>query len=102
MTGVPLGQQDAQGYRTQLVQPPVAEQVIRRTPDLNVQSHRGWRIFFEHVDYGAQGGEIGYAVDCATAIKTNERDVAAVSECFAIEERYRFLQTLSVVRYEWQ
>jgi hypothetical protein len=100
MTGVPLGRQDTRGYRTQLVQPPVAEQVVRRTPDLNVQSHLGWLIFSERVDYGAQGGGIGYAVDCATAIRTNERATAAVSECFAIEDRHRFLQTLSVVQYE--
>lgn len=101
MIGVPLEEKDAGGYRTLLARPPEEEQVVRRTPDSSVQNYFGWQVYSERVDYGAQGGMSGYTIDCATAIKATERYTSAVSECFSVEKRNRFLQTLPQVRKAW-
>jgi len=101
MAGIPIQGEDARGYRTQLSPLPESDQAIRRIPELKVQNHLGWRIYIERVEYGAQGGGIGYAVDCATALKAiAQKKMTAVSECFALEHRQRFMETLTLVRYQ--
>lgn len=82
-------------FRTQLTSPPFKEQIVSRHPEKKMLKYGEWAYVVEHIQYGAQGSARGYVVDCATAHKAASGHAVAISECFSIEERSRFLQTLS-------
>jgi hypothetical protein len=50
-----------------------------------------WTITQERVSYGAQGGAVGFQMDCATAIGPRKSRTVAIFECFPLEQRKRFL-----------
>ena len=84
--------------RTLLTAPPMAEAVESRKPTSSSTNRGRWVVFFEQIQYGAEGGGQGYVIDCGTALKTVQATAIAVAECFSLEDRQRFLNTLDQIR----
>lgn len=80
--------------QTRLVTPPAVDQLQRRQVAKAVARHAGWTVYTEHLVYKAQGNARGFVIDCATGIRSGRGKATAVAECFALEERARFLRTL--------
>lgn len=84
--------------KTLLVQPPLEDQVHRRSPSGAARKHKRWQLWSEAVEYGAQGSAQGFTIDCVTAIRNERPYATAVAECFPLEERKRFLLMLERIR----
>jgi hypothetical protein len=96
--GVILLSRGARLQRTRLTRPPAEDQIARRTAVRATSKYRQWTVMMERVQYSAQGGAPGFVVDCATALSSTARETTAVAECFALEDRQRFLRTLDEIR----
>ena len=84
--------------RTLLTAPPMTEAIESRKPTRSSTNRGPWVVFFEQIQYGAEGGGQGYVIDCGTALKTEEGTAIAVAECFSLENRQRFLNTLDQIQ----
>jgi hypothetical protein len=84
---------------TLLASPPEASQIKRRQISKTKIKRGGWVVLLEDIQYAAQGQVAGFPIECGTAIRqqlpTNE--IVAASECFAYEDRERFLRMLGKV-----
>jgi hypothetical protein len=84
---------------TQLAKVPEPDQINHRKV-VKTQTNRGaWIVFFEEMQYASQGQAPGYAMECGTAIRriATLPNISAVSECFAYENKQRFLQILTEI-----
>ena len=84
--------------RTLLTTPPMTEAIESRNPVKSPKSHGDWVVFYEQIQYGAEGVAQGYVIDCATALKTERGTTIAVAECFPLENRKRFLIMLDQIQ----
>ena len=80
--------------RSPLLQPPHDHQVVRRSFSRS-KAFGVWTLSTEHIAYGAQGGALGFPMDCVTAFRTSPLPSTAVVECHSLEEHERFLSTLN-------
>ena len=83
--------------QTRLVTPPAVDQLRRRQVTRAVGRHAGWTVYTEHLIYKAQGGARGFVIDCATGLRSGGKYTTGVAECFAVEERPRFLRMLEAI-----
>ncbi|MNY23149.1 hypothetical protein D3C86_1568000 [compost metagenome] len=85
--------------RTTLGAPLLASQIASRSV-LPTRIHSDdWAIYLEAIQYESQQQAVGYPMLCATGVLRNKVKGAyvAVAECFAYEEKTRFLATLSAL-----
>lgn len=85
--------------RSNLIQPPLENHIANRTLPKTAQKYRNWNIWIEKIQYGAQGGAQGFAIDCATALNITPQGAIAVAECYPLEEQRRFLRTLNKIKH---
>lgn len=97
VVGIPRGSSGPHAQRL-LLQPPLAEYVVKRTPVPKVRNHKKWAIASEEIEYVVQGEAPGFPLECATAIRSTTLRAVVVAECFPLEERTRFTKTLDAVR----
>jgi hypothetical protein len=98
IAGIVSGKRGITLHRNGLGQPPAEDRISRRDIVRQPSKHFQWSVITERIQYGAQGGGLGFVLDCATALRSNSRQTTAVAECFPLEERRRFLQTLDAIR----
>ena len=96
--GIDAGPKGMSLNQSRLARPLAEDQIARRSPLKASVRHREWTIMTERVQYAAQGRAPGFVVDCATALRSSQRETTAVAECFPLEERQRFLRTLEAIR----
>ena len=96
--GVAGGSRAMDNGRSRLVKPPIEDQIAHRISAKSTQKYLQWTIWMERIQYRAQGGSLGYVIDCATALRSNQHCTTAVAECFPLEEQQRFLRTLDAVK----
>lgn len=80
-----------------LLRPPMAEQISKKA-SMSKASYGRWVISSEMIEYGSPGGAVGFALSCSTAIRSRPTLTLALAECYPLEQRERFLQTLDSVR----
>lgn len=80
-----------------LLEPPYADQIVRRHRSEKVRRHRSWTISRERIRYGTQGFAAGYTIDCAIGYSALHYGTIAVFECFSLENWQRFLKTLDLM-----
>lgn len=83
---------------SRILQPPRADQVSTIELSQKNQKYGAWTVSTEQVEYGNQGGKPGFALTCATAIRSTLKATVAISECFPFEEKDRFVNALRSVR----
>lgn len=84
--------------QTGLLQPPFADQIVRRYLFKKASRYNQWVIVYEQIEYAAQGAAQKFFLECATAIRSSTQATKVVAECFSLEERRRFLKTLDAVK----
>lgn len=82
---------------TLLAMPPEQDQILIRHVIKKEVKFGGWTVFFEEVQYAAQGQVPGYAMKCGTAIRSLalKNEMIAASECFPYRNKELFLETLN-------
>jgi hypothetical protein len=83
---------------TRLASPPELPQIASRQLQKPIQKG-DWAIYLEDIRYSVQGAAPGFAIECGTAVLQsllNKRFIAA-SECFAYENKERFLSMLKKI-----
>lgn len=84
---------------SQLATPPEVAQIkTRHTP--RKPTHEGnWNVFWENIQYAGQGSDMNFPIECGTALRSHpsKQRFIAVSECFAYENKERFLRTLGEI-----
>ncbi|MEY4581319.1 MAG: hypothetical protein RL701_6022, partial [Pseudomonadota bacterium] len=63
--------------QSRLARPPAEDQIARRVADRATSRYRKWTVMTEKIQYGAQGGAPGFVLDCATALRSNQRETTA-------------------------
>ncbi|RZL65361.1 MAG: hypothetical protein EOP81_04740 [Variovorax sp.] len=84
--------------QSRILQPPRAAQVSAIELSQRTQKYGAWTVSTEEVQYGTQGGGAGFALNCATAIRSTRKATVAVSECFPFEGKDRFVDAFSSIR----
>lgn len=97
VAGIRAGPRAVQ-IQTSLLYPPFVDQIAKRYPTPKARRYKRWVIAYEQIEYGAQGSEQGFPLECATAVHSTTRATKIVAECFPLEERARFLKTLDAVQ----
>jgi hypothetical protein len=87
----------AEEEATHLVNPPAEEAIVKRSFEKLPATYQGWSVSSEKIEYGSQGGGIGFTFDCATATLSKSGRSIAVAECFPVEERTRYLKLLDTI-----
>ncbi|MDP9990619.1 hypothetical protein J2W30_000282 [Variovorax boronicumulans] len=97
VAGIRVGPHVVQ-VQTSLLHPPFVDQIAKRYPTPKARRYKHWVIAYEQIEYGAQGSEQGFPLECATAVHSTTHATKIVAECFPLEERARFLKTLDAVQ----
>jgi hypothetical protein len=84
---------------TLLASAPEPSQIASRDALRKTTASNNWTIFAEHVQYAAQGSVMGFTIECGTAIQLHpsKGKFLAASECFSLENKKRFLATLTKI-----
>lgn len=78
-------QADGGFSQSRLLQPSFNDQIAKREPPTRPTHRHGWSISATYLQYGAQGGALGYPFVCATAMRALGANTVVVAECFSLE-----------------
>lgn len=83
--------------QTGLLRPPLPDRIAKRYLIPKASRYGHWVIAYEQVEYGAQGSIPGFAMECATAIRSFKQEIKVVAECFPFGGRVRFSKALGAI-----
>jgi hypothetical protein len=96
-SAIKINSQNSLADISNAIQPPHPEQIAKKNL-LKSFKFNDWKIATKRFQYANQGGSLGFVIDCATAFKTSKKHTMVVSECYALEEKNRFLKTLLLAK----
>jgi hypothetical protein len=82
---------------SQFLEPPFVNLISKVFPMKRFRRRGNWVIYAVQIEYGAQGGAPGFPLCCSTALRSSNKKTIVIAECFPLEERERFYQTLDSI-----
>lgn len=82
----------------QFLEPPFMNLISKIFPMKRFRRRGNWVIYTTQIEYGAQGDGPGFPLSCSKALRSSNKKTIVIAECFALEERERFYQTLDSIR----